>query len=201
MILQALNDYYHRKCADPDPREHLAGFGFEQKEIPFVLEIKADGEVVQLIDTRTPNDKKKLVGRSYRVPLGIKKTSGVAANLLWDTLEYAVGVDTKGKPERVVEQHAAFRQRIEALPDEAQSDAGVMAVRHFFDKLEVAKLQTFPAWADALETNGIVTFRLHGDMELVCQRRAVVQAAEQLVVHGADGRGRRAGRDLSVDDA
>jgi len=184
MILQALNDYYHRKCADPDPREHLAGYGFEQKEIPFVLEIKANGEVVQLIDTRTPNDKKKLVGRSYRVPLGIKKTSGVAANLLWDTLEYAVGVDTKGKPERVVEQHAAFRQRIETLPDEARSDAGVMAVRHFFDKCEIAKLQTFPAWADALETNGIVTFRLHGDLELVCQRRAVVQGAEQLVDAG-----------------
>ena len=80
MILQSLNDYYNRKCAHPDPREHLPDFGFEQKEIPFVLEIRSDGSVVQLEDTRTPNDKKKLVGRSYRVPLGVKKTSGVAAN-------------------------------------------------------------------------------------------------------------------------
>ena len=80
MILQSLNDYYNRKCAHPDPREHLPDFGFEQKEIPFVLEIKADGAVVQLIDTRTLNDKKRLVGRSHRVPQGVKKTSGVAAN-------------------------------------------------------------------------------------------------------------------------
>ena len=180
MILQSLNDYYHRKCAHPDPREHLPDFGFEQKEIPFVLEIKPDGSVVQLEDTRTPNDKKKLVGRSYRVPLGVKKTSGVAANLLWDTLEYVTGVDTKGKPERVVEQHAAFRQRIEALPVEVRADTGIAAVRQFFETVAVETLQTLPAWKDALDGNAIVSFRLHNDLELVCQRPAVVRAARQL---------------------
>ena len=180
MILQSLNDYYNRKCAHPDPREHLPDFGFEQKEIPFVLEIKADGKVVQLIDTRTPNDKMRLVGRNYRVPLGVKKTSGVAANLLWDTLEYVTGVDTKGKPERAVEQHAAFRLRVETLPAGARADAGVAAVRHFFETLDLETLQKFPAWKDASDNNAILSFRLHGDVELVCQRPAVLQAARQL---------------------
>lgn len=180
MILQSLNDYYHRRCAHPDPREHLPDFGFEQKEIPFVLEIKPDGSVVQLEDTRTPNDKKKLVGRIYRVPLGVKKTSGVAANLFWDTLEYVTGVDTKGKPDRVIEQHAAFRQRVEALPVDVQADAGIAAVRQFFETLNVETLQTLPAWKDALDGNAILSFRLHGDLELVCQRPAVVRAAKQL---------------------
>ena len=179
MILQALNDYYHRKCADPDPRKHLPDFGFEQKEIPFVLEIKPDGSVVQLEDTRRPNDKKKLVGRTYRVPLGAKKTSGVAANLLWDTLEYITGVDTKGKPDRVVEQHAAFRQRVDALPECVQSDAGVAAVQQFFETLNVETLQKLPAWKDAFDSNAILSFRFHGDLELVCERPAVVQAARQ----------------------
>ena len=186
MILQSLNDYYNRKCAHPDPREHLSDFGFEQKEIPFVLEIRPDGSVVQLVDTRTPNDKKKLVGRSYRVPLGAKKTSGVAANLLWDTLEYVTGVDTKGKPDRVLEQHAAFRQRIEALPKTTPADAGITAVCRFFDTLDVAALQTLPAWQDAFDGNAILSFQLHGDMELVCQRPAVVQAARQLMGAGDD---------------
>ena len=180
MILQSLNDYYNRKCAHPDPREHLPDFGFEQKEIPFVLEIKPDGSVVQLEDTRTPNDKKKLVGRSYRVPLGVKKTSGVAANLLWDTLEYVTGVDTKGKPDRVLEQHAAFRQRVEALPEEVRVDTGAAAVRLFFEALDVAVLSSLPAWKDAFDSNAILSFRLHGDLELVCQRPAVVRAARQL---------------------
>ena len=45
MILQALNDYYRRKCDDPDPAQRLPAFGLEQKEIPFVLEITTEGEL------------------------------------------------------------------------------------------------------------------------------------------------------------
>ena len=176
MILQALNDYYRRKCDDPDPAQHLPSFGLEQKEIPFVLEIDAQGKLVQLLDTRTHNGKKK-IAQSFRVPQGVKKTAGVAANLLWDTLEYVLGVDTKGKPERVVEQHAAFRQRIGALPASARDDAGIQAVQKFFDGFDLGTLQHQPAWADALEGNAILSFRLHGDVNLVCQRPAVIQAA------------------------
>lgn len=180
MILQALNSYYRRKCDDPDPAQRLPAFGLEQKEIPFVLEITATGELVQLRDTRTPQGKKK-VAQSFRVPQGVKKTSGVAANLLWDTLEYVLGVDTKGKPERVVEQHAAFVQRIALLPAAAQADAGVQAVRRFLEREDKAQqlvqLQSLPAWAELLETNPVLSFRLHGDLDLVCQRPAVVQAA------------------------
>lgn len=180
MILQALNSYYRRKCDDPDPAQRLPAFGLEQKEIPFVLEITATGELVQLRDTRTPQGKKK-VAQSFRVPQGVKKTSGVAANLLWDTLEYVLGVDTKGKPERVAEQHAAFVQRIALLPAAAQADAGVQAVRRFLEREDKAQqlvqLQSLPAWAELRETNPVLSFRLHGDLDLVCQRPAVVQAA------------------------
>lgn len=176
MILQALNDYYRRKCDDPDPAQRLPAFGLEQKEIPFILEIGAEGELLQLRDTRELQGKKK-VARIFRVPMGVKKTSGVAANLLWDTLEYVLGVDTKGKPERVAEQHAAFRARIETLPETAREDAGIQAVLRFLQQLDVAQLERQPAWSEALESNAVVSFRLHGDLNLVCQRHAVVQAA------------------------
>ena len=176
MILQALNDYYRRKCDDPDPAQRLPMFGLEQKEIPFILEINADGELLQMRDTREISGKKK-VAHTFRVPMGIKKTSGVAANLLWDTLEYVLGINTKGKPERVAEQHAAFRARIAALPDAARGDAGIQAVTRFLDCIDLAMLQRQPAWAEALESNAIVSFRLHGDMDLVCQRPAVVSAS------------------------
>ena len=72
MILQALNDYYRRKCDDADPAQRLPAFGLEQKEIPFVLEITNEGELVQLVDTRTLNEKKKKIGQSFRVPQGVK---------------------------------------------------------------------------------------------------------------------------------
>lgn len=180
MILQALNSYYRRKCDDPDPAQRLPAFGLEQKDIPFILEITATGELVQLRDTRTPQGKKK-VAQSFRVPQGVKRASNIAANLLWDTLEYVLGVDTKGKPERVAEQHAAFVQRIAQLPATAQADTGIQAVRRFLEHEDWAqqleKLQSLPDWAELQETNPVLSFRLHGDLNLVCQRPAVVQAA------------------------
>jgi CRISPR-associated protein Csd1 len=187
MILQALNDYYRRKCDDPDPAQRLPAFGLEQKEIPFVLEITTEGELVQLLDTRTLNDKKKKVAQSFRVPQGEKKASGVIANLLWDTLEYVLGVDTKGKPERVIQQHAHFVARIEALPQSARDDVGIQAILKFFESFNLPQLEAQAAWAPALETNGVMTFRLHDDVDLVCQRPAVVKAV-LAVTDDADAR-------------
>lgn len=179
MILQALNAYYRRKQTDPDPKNRLPAFGLEEKEIPFVLEIDAEGRLVNLADTRSGEGKKK-VGQRFLVPQGVKKTSGVAANLLWDNSEYVLGVairdNSRDKPERVVEQHAAYRARLEALPDEARNDAGIRAVLAFLDGLDLDSLATFAAWPDILAVNPVLTFRLHGDVDLVCQRPAVVAA-------------------------
>jgi CRISPR-associated protein Csd1 len=176
MILQALNGYYRRKCDDADPAQRLPVFGLEQKEIPFVLEITTEGELVQLLDTRILNEKKKKVAQTFRVPQGVKKTSGVAANLLWDTLEYVLGVDTKGKPERVVEQHAQFMARIQALPQGAREDVGIQAIFKFFESFNLPQLEAQPIWAQALESNAVMSFRLRGDVDLVCQRPAVAKA-------------------------
>jgi CRISPR-associated protein Csd1 len=176
MILQSLNDYYRRKIDDPDPAKRLPAFGLEQKEIPFVLEITADGELVQLRDSRELVGKKK-IGRSFRVPQGVKKTSGVAANLLWDSMEYVLGIDTRGKPERVVEQHAAFRARIEALPARTREDVGIQAVLRFLTTFDRSRLEAEAAWPELLETNPVMSFLLRGDVDLVCQRPAVVSAA------------------------
>ncbi|QKE41162.1 MAG: type I-C CRISPR-associated protein Cas8c/Csd1 [Ferrovum myxofaciens] len=187
MILQALNDYYQRRQRSPNPQERLPTFGLEEKEIPFVIEIDAEGRLVNLVDTRTLDGKKKISQR-FLVPQGVKKTSGIAANLLWDTVEYVLGVDTKGKPERVAEQHAAFRARLEALPEDALKDAGIQAILAFFNGIDLKQLETLPIWPDILAANPIITFRFHGDVELVCQRPAVVAATALTTVEGtADG--------------
>ena len=177
MILQAINAYYRRKQADPDPKNRLPAFGLEEKEIPFVLEIDAEGQLVNLADTRSGEGKKK-IGQRFLVPQGVKKTSGVAANLLWDNAEYVLGVDTRGKPERVVEQHAAYLARLDALPESAKTDAGLRAVRAFLDAPDRTRLESHPAWPEILAVNPVMTFRLHGDLELFCQRSVVVLASE-----------------------
>lgn len=175
MILQALYDYYQRKAADPDPSRRLPAYGLEDKEIPFIIELSADGRPLGIVDTRQIEGKKK-VARRYLVPKGVKRSSGVAANLLWDTAEYVLGVDTRGKPERVTEQYAAFRQRIAELPESARQDAGIQALERFYANGGVEALSSDTVWPEILEGNPVMTFRLHNDGDLVCQRPAVVSA-------------------------
>jgi CRISPR-associated protein Csd1 len=175
MILQALYEYYRRKVADPDPARRLPAFGLEDKEIPFIIELTVEGKPLGIVDTRQFEGKKK-VGRRYLVPKGVKRSSGVAANLLWDTAEYVLGVDTRGKPERVAEQHAAFRQRIADLPESVRQDAGIQALERFYAQGGSAELSNDTAWPEILEGNPVMTFRLHNEGDLICQRPAVVSA-------------------------
>ncbi len=168
MILQELARYYERKANDPETA--LAPEGFEEKEIPFVIVIDAHGQLVQIEDTRSGEGKKKRA-RSFRVPQGVKKTSAVAANLLWDTAEYVLGIDTKGKPDRVALQHAAFVERLAELPAD---DEGVLAVRIFLSSVPMAQLEQSPSWEEIRTTNPNLSFQLAGDTELVCERAAIV---------------------------
>ena len=184
MILQALYDYYQRKREDPDPARHLPAFGLENKEIPFIIELTAEGRPLGIIDTRQGDGKKKQALR-YLVPKGVKKASGVAANLLWDTAEYALGIDARGKPERVVEQHAAFRLRIAELPEAARLDSGIQALESFYANYGWVALADDPVWAEIVEKNPIITFRLQGEIDLICQRPIVVAGDDGKVEGGA----------------
>lgn len=177
MILQELVRYYDRKALDPDPAQRLPSRGLEDKEIPFIIELTADGRVNQLRDTRSL-DGKKLRAQSFLVPLGEKKTSGVKANLLWDSAAYVIGVTRERKGKADVTPPQAYRARIEALPDAVKADAGIRAVLAALDRDDWSVLRTYTAmWPEIEKTNAVMTFQLAGDRELVCQRPAVIQAA------------------------
>lgn len=173
MILQALHDYYNRKSADPE--SGMAQPGFEWKEIPFIIELDVQGRPIQIEDTREGEARRKRA-RSFLVPQAVKKTSGVAANLLWDNAAYVLGVDTKGKPKRAKAQRQAFIARIESLPTLARDDAGVQAVLNFLRQANTDSLSPYPEWEEIVETAPNLTFRLQGDVDLVCQRPAAVEA-------------------------
>ena len=180
MILQELVRYYDRKSRDADPAQRLPSLGLEDKDIPFVIELAADGGVVQLRDTRALEGK-KLRAQSFLVPQGVKKTSGVAANLLWDSAAYVMGLDKARKGKAEVTPHAAFRARLAALPEAAQADAGLRAVIAALDRADWSVLHAHPAWAEIQETNPVMSFQLTGDIDLVCQRPAVAAAALPVV--------------------
>lgn len=186
MILHALAELYDRRSRDPDPARRLPAPGFEDKGIPFVVELLPDGRATQLLDKRRMEGK-RLVATDYLVPQGVKKTSGVAANLLWDTAEYALGVSAKADAARLPEQTSAFRQRIQALQTHAQDDAGLNAVLAFLSAPDLAPLQASSGWQEMLDTNAVVSFELAGDGGLVCQRPAVRAAIEALAAVQAGG--------------
>lgn len=177
MILQALVDYYDRRCASGDPARRLPTYGWEDKAIPFVIELDADGRVRQLRDTRQA-DGKRMRAATFLVPQGEKKTSGIKANLLWDSAEYVIGLQRDRKSGGDLTPVQAFRHRIETLGEDALADEGIKAVLAALDRMDWSALERHPAWKEICEENPIMTFALAKDAgQLVCQRPAVVRAA------------------------
>ncbi len=104
MILQALVRYYDRKARDPDPARRLPSFGLEDKEIPFIIELLPDGQAASSCAIRGAWRRQEAARPAAScVPQGEKKTSGVTANLLWDSARVRHRprrVRAKAKPRR-----------------------------------------------------------------------------------------------------
>lgn len=162
MILQALKEYYDRKAADPD--SDIAPEGWEKKEIPFIIVIDNNGMLVQIEDTREGDGKKKRA-RAFLVPKGVKKTSGIASNLLWDTAGYIFGIDTKGNKERAIQQKEAFVNR---LKNELGDIIKIQVVVKFLENISEDRLSREVCWKEISETNPNLSFRFNTDTFLIC---------------------------------
>jgi CRISPR-associated protein Csd1 len=179
MILQALKEYYDRKAADPE--SSIAPIGWEWKEIPFIIVLDKKGAFLQFEDTREGEGIKKR-GKSFLVPQGVKKTSGIAANLLWDSASYVLGTtnteglnadELKRKQSRAPEQRKAFIDRIQnELPD----TSGKNAILAFLSTLNISILEKTPQWEDVYQSNPIMSFRFNGDYQLYCEMDEVKKA-------------------------
>jgi CRISPR-associated protein Csd1 len=173
MILQALKEYYDRKAADPESQ--MAPQGFEWKEIPFVIVLDSNGHAVALNATYEGEGKKRRA-KKFLIPKAVKKTSGIAANLFWDNPEYALGLTLKGKPERVKEQHAAFKQKIDEIG--SFTDEGLSAIKKFLENENKKEaLQRFgEVWEQLKKEGGNITFSFAGDAGLILERPAIKSA-------------------------
>ena len=91
MILQALYDYAQRK-GDALPED-----GFEDVEIKYLIKIREDGSLVDLISTEEKDEKGKLHGHVYsKVPKRVERSGKTPkASLLLDNVEYVLGVAKK----------------------------------------------------------------------------------------------------------
>lgn len=185
MILQALKEYYDRKAADSEAR--MAPPGLEWKEVPFIIVLKPDGTPV-CIEATHEGEGKKRRAKLFLVPQGVKRASGIAANLLWDNSEYVLGVSIRNDPKRVAEQHAAFKMKIDEL--ESCSDEALSAVKTFLKKENKEDLlgNFGDSWA-VLKTDGAnVTFKLAGDQSIVTERPEVKKAILEVHAKQADAK-------------
>jgi CRISPR-associated protein Csd1 len=175
VILQALTEYYDRRCAVADGA--LAPLGWEWKRLPFIFEITPEGGFVQIVDTRVA-DGKRMVAKEFLVPAATKRAVNVAANLLWDNLEYALGVPVRNDPIRVRRCHLAF---VEAITDRFGSepnDDGVAALLRFLREPPLDEIERDSSWPEVLATNPFVSFRLQAQPQLVCECEMPADPAE-----------------------
>lgn len=178
MILQALTKYYQRISQSED--SDVAQEGFQKQDIPFLIALNPDGHFVGLQDTRQGEGKKKKA-RSFIVPKAVKKTSGIAANLLWDNPAYVLGRPKPDKKkdfqtllERAKEQHQRFIETIKVKLTSCLSDDGITAVLSFLEKGDFEAVFTHELWPEIEEGGANLTFQFEGETQLICQRQAVL---------------------------
>ena len=133
-------------------------FGFSSEKIGFLISLNEDGSPASLpIDLR--NDDKKRTPRQMFVPQAIKRTSGVAANFLWDKTSYVLGV-TAAAGKSPAREHAAFVER--HLRDLArETDPGFKALVAFL-KTWFPRHFTELGWSDDMLDQNLV-FCLESD--------------------------------------
>ena len=158
MILQALKEYYDRKAADPE--SGIAPLGWEWKEIPFLVVINSEGQLVNIEDTRMPDGKKKRAKRFLVPSLGEAKGNGIKANILWENGEYFFGIPMKdsSKKERVREQHDIFVEKVNALLKVKPEDRSLEAVALFLKKFSVEQIKDLSIWNDVISKEAGVNF-------------------------------------------
>lgn len=168
MILQALHGYYERMSADPD--SGMPPYGTSMENISFALVLDGDGNLRDIEDLRE-QDGKKLRPRKMLVPIAEKKANGIKPNFLWDTTNYVLGKDDKGKQDRTDQCHAAFIEHMKAYCD--PSDFGLAAVLKFL-KHGDKDISHFSNYGEVLGAN--VVFRVEGQRGFVHNRPAAHKA-------------------------
>ncbi len=184
MILHELNKYYERKAETEN--SDLPPLGFERKEIHFTIVLNDQGEFFDVEDNREIEGTRKKA-KSFLVPKGGNRTANIAANLLWDGIDYALGIKKISEPppgktkdphekrgkERLEQQHQAFVQKIKSFVPDSMQDGGIQATIKFLESQDFEKLLEHPIWEEIFKSNSNISFRIKDELQLVCQSNTV----------------------------
>lgn len=146
--------------------------GYSIEKIGGEVVIDGDGQVVKIASLLVPDDKgRKMLPRPLAVPAAVKRSSGIAANRLWDKTAYTLGViaetDEDGvvrpsQGRRTADEHAAFKTMHAALPAETD-DPGLAALWRFLERWQPEDFAAAEHPIAVLDQN--IVFRLEGDRD------------------------------------
>lgn len=166
MILQSLVDYYDYLLREK-PGE-IARPGWCSRRVSCYLVISRDGELVNVL---VSPDKR---GDERTVPEQVKRSSGVAANFLCDTLGYMLGVEAKDDsncPSKRMEPSSrslkcfeASKARHEEILEGVDSDAARAILRYYksWDPALACEHPVAQSYSEVLLSGGNITFCLDG---------------------------------------
>lgn len=144
MIINKLCEQYDRML-EKNPK--MPKYGFSPQKITAGIVLDADGnikEIIPLLD-QTEGKSKKLIPRTYLLPVSAIRSTNIAPNFLWDTTKYSLGVTYK-KEDKNIEfsenKFNAFKElHKEILKDMEEEDAKILL--RFLDNWHPKKFLDF----------------------------------------------------------
>ncbi|BCJ58212.1 type I-C CRISPR-associated protein Cas8c/Csd1 [Micromonospora endophytica] len=127
-----------------------------QRVIRWELNLDREGRFLRIVSLADPSERATKFGVPVVVP-NVSRTSGVAPALGVDDAQYVLGwCDSKAKPERVREAHAAFIELTRRWLREFPDDPAARAMVAFYDRNER------PALLDEAKSKDLVVVKVAG---------------------------------------
>ena len=159
MILQALNRYYDRLVEAGT----LERPGWQPVKVSYALQIDDEGQLIRvlpLLHEEERGNKKAMVSQVLKVPAQEKRTVGIVSNFLCDNSSYILGIDSKGKPERLAKCFQACKElheRMLKVNDSPAAHAVISFFRHW-DPASAQESQPLQAFLEDIMAGANLVF-------------------------------------------
>jgi CRISPR-associated protein Csd1 len=177
VILQALAEHYQRLVEEEN--SGVAPPGYSPAKVSHVILLDESGNLVDIRNIAVPKGKKQLP-KVLLVPQQVSRTSGVAANILCDSVAYVLGIERnkQGEVQGAVTKQAEFKTKNSSFLAEIKN-VGAQAVNHFLEAWSPEAALAHPLVMEKLEellAGSNVVFKLDGTPGYIHESSAVREA-------------------------
>lgn len=192
MILQNLAKLYDQLLDDENVK--ISPPGFSMVNINYLLNLSAEGELLDIIyvyENQLSGKKTIEKAQRYVLPEAMKRTVGIAPNLLWDNATYILGIAEETKTKEYIKvRFEAFRTHNSVFLEKIDSPEA-SALLAFLKRYSLADLAQHPLVNskrdDLLKTTGFITFRYDPTGKIIANVKNIREAVtERWQTHAPD---------------